>query len=605
MFFFYSLAVLLLVYLAPAIALYPKLILSSRTIVATPFVSIAVVVVVQQLLVLGNIYNQSAVVTISIMLLMITVIRLIHLLRNINPSMLYWPTSHRFLLLFSLLLGSYWASELSTTGFAVDDELYSWNMWAIQHYLGHEIDFYYTQSPYPQLFPILISYCYKLLGSFELQMPVRALFALFPVALWGTIAIAPKEATFSNAVCSVIVMLALAAAIGSYFSVGLADPLMASSLVVAIFLFIQFSKTPDHRDLLMLSLICAAVAIHTKQAALIWALISFPIITLVATLKRQLPLVALLGAAVLMALGLAWVMGPGSGFHDNPGVTNRSQQDRSFIEQLSFAVQNNFFDQPLAPLFLIAGTVAVLRARRHRDVLLLFLLPALFAWLFYGAYSLRLGIHVVALAALLFAVTGYRLPTSLDMTLARNEGFVRRHALLISIIGLFLIGRASLHRIHKNVGEIGDNFSPYVSGLNTITKYFGKDAGFVFYELYNRPDLLLWVPSNYIYGIFYGHTPMIRPDYIARPDYSMKALLDEIEHHLPNYLFDAGTRVSFGPGSARLRELAENICPDLFEKNISPPNKYGYYTVYRLHDNSVLIGYCREKLKQQHSPHDE
>lgn len=595
MFILYALALLLLVYMAPAFALFPRLILSSRTIVATPFISIAIIGVAQTVFAFGDIYTQSVVIAFSVTMLLIAVVRLIGLLRS-HP-MFYWPSTHRFLLLFSVLLGCYWAAELGSGGFDGNDEIYSWNLWAIQHYLGHEVDLFYVRSPYPQLFSILISYGYKLLGSIELQLPVRLLFAIFPVAMWGAIAVAPKEATFANALQSFILMLLLAGAIGRYFAMGLADPLMASSLVVAIFLFIQYRDALDRPELLILSLVCAAVALFTKQAALIWALFSFPVIAIFAMAKQRLPLKALLGSFVLMALGIMWVAGPGSGFQDNQGVINASQNGRGLMEQFIFSVQSNLIEKPLVLLLIVASMIAVFRTRSHRDILLVFLLPALFAWLLFGAYDLRLGIHIVGLSALLLAATAYPSPISLGSGIVGwSERLIRRYSIVLIILVSVFVGGVTISRIYKNVGKIGDNYSPYISGINTISKFFGKDAVFVFTELYDKKDLLLWVPSNYIYGVFYGHTPMMRPDYRGTKKYGPKELLIEIDNNRPDYLFDSGPKVAYGPGSKQLRKLAETYCSKLFEKSVEPPNKYGY-TVYRLQNNDALIENCFAKLE--------
>lgn len=171
MYLIYCLVLLLLVYLAPACALNPALLLSSRTAVAIPFVSIATVVVIQKALELTDRYSHELVLLVSLALLVIAVIRVFLLLRSLRPASgmdageqrFDWPATHRVLLVLSCLFGLYWAAQLGTSGFDTDDEIYSWNLWAVQHYLGHDIDFYYTQSPYPQLFPILISWCYKFL----------------------------------------------------------------------------------------------------------------------------------------------------------------------------------------------------------------------------------------------------------------------------------------------------------------------------------------------------------------------------------------------------------------------------------------------------------
>lgn len=594
MFIAYCLELLLLVYLAPALALYPKLILSSRTVVAIPFISIGIIAVAQGVLAATGSYSHLIVTVFSVALFLIAIARLALMLKRRNALVFYWPETHRLLLLFSLLLGIYWASQLGSTSFDTDDEIYSWNMWAIQHYQNEAIDYYYTGAPYPQLFAILISFCYKLLGTVELQLPVKATFALFPIALWGAIAVAPKEASIANAIRSFITMGLLFAALGNLFGVGLADPLMAASLVVAIFLFMQYAANPERRELLVFSVVCAAVAFYAKQPGLIWALFSLPVIALIAVWKRQLPPLTLVGAGILLALGLIWVFGAGSGFHNNQGVVAASQEGRSTFEQLFFAIKKHCTEQPLVPLFLAAGMFSVLRARRHRDILVLFFLPALFAWLLYGAYNLRLGIHVVALSALLLAVNNYPLPAFLGgRDMPRVERFVSRYALIFAIVIPLLIGVATVYQIDKNLKIYGDQFSLYIAGRNTIAKFFHRDAEFVFKEIYDRPDLLLWVPSNYIYGIFYAHTPMMRPDFQKKPQYDVAMLLEEIKVRHPNYLFDAGPWLAFGPGSAVLRKLAEQQCPYLFERVAT----HGY-VVYRLRNGDALIEQCANNALQ-------
>lgn len=599
MFIVYCLALLLLVYLAPALALYPKLILSSRTAVAIPFISIGIIAVAQGVLAATDSYSHLIVTGFSVVLLLTAAARLVLMFKRRNALLFYWPTTHRLLLLFSLFLGIYWAAQLGSTSFDTDDEIYSWNMWAIQHYQNDAIDYYYTGVPYPQLFAILISFCYKLLGSIELQLPVKAMFAVFPVALWGAIAVAPKEASTANAIRSFVIMVLLFAAVGNLFGVGLADPLMAASLVVAIFLFMQYTENPEHRELLVFSVVCAAVAFYAKQAGLIWALFSLPAIALIAVWKRRLPPVTLVGAGVLLALGLIWVFGIGSGFQNNHGVINTSQQGRSTLEQLFFAINKHCTEQPLVPLFLTAGVFSVLRVRRHRDILILFLLPALFAWLLYGAYNLRLGIHVVALSALLLAASNYPFPALLGGgDLPRGERFISRYALIFAIMVPLLIAAGTIYQINKNLKIYGNQFSPYIAGKNTIARFFGKDAEFVFKELYDRPDLLLWVPTSYIYGVFYAHTPMMRPDLDKMPQYDVAMLLEDIKSRRPNYLFDGGQWVDYTPASGLLRELAEQQCTYLFERVVRR-NKYGY-VIYRLHNDDALIEQCANTL--HHKP---
>jgi len=200
-----------------------------------------------------------------------------------------------------------------------------------------------------------------------------------------------------------------------------------------------------------------------------------------------------------LILGVFWVFGPGSDFQNNPGVITRSKEGRGYLEQLIFAGGRHFKAQLIIPIILAACTYSVIKARKHLDIVFILLFPALFAWLVFGSYTLRLGIHVVALSALLLAASNYSLPNFLgSRTLAAGEFLLRKYSKSVLIGALLITSVASVIRSNINIDKVGDNFSPYNSGLNNISKYFGKDAEFVYDRLYDKQDLLLWVPSLYI-----------------------------------------------------------------------------------------------------------
>ena len=66
--------------------------------------------------------------------------------------------------------------RLGTSSFEDHDEIYSWNMWGVQHALGEQHDLFYTVAPYPQTFSYLIAWSYQLLGSIDLQTPGQVRF---------------------------------------------------------------------------------------------------------------------------------------------------------------------------------------------------------------------------------------------------------------------------------------------------------------------------------------------------------------------------------------------------------------------------------------------
>ncbi|MGI0026131.1 MAG: hypothetical protein ACREA4_13430 [Nitrososphaera sp.] len=242
-----------------------------------------------------------------------------------------WPKTHKVIFVITALVAFCFSIKLGSSSFGAHDEIYSWNMWAVQFYRGDSIDYYYTGSPYPQLFSMLIAYCYKLLGSVELQLPVRALIGIFHFCLLSAIAVAARDATFDNIGRYIVLTLVFLFGTGIHKTLddGLADPMMASALVVAVSLFIRYVDSGGRdRAALWLAAICSIVAAYSKQPALIWTLFSFPLLSILLVLRKRFPPLTLVAAAVVSLASLAWVLGAGSGFLYNEGVINRSLERR-------------------------------------------------------------------------------------------------------------------------------------------------------------------------------------------------------------------------------------------------------------------------------------
>jgi hypothetical protein len=593
MYIAYLFALLVFVYVSPALAFWPSLYMSSRTAIAIPFLSILLIGAIQLLLSTFNTFSHNVVLAISIVLFVAAAVRSYAIF---SKSKLSWPPTHTFIYLVNLLLILYFAAKLGTTAFETDDEIYSWNMWAVQHYLGEPVDYYYTVSPYPQLFPILIAYCYKLLGSIELQLPVRASFAIFPFCLLTAIGTVPKNETYRTVAKYLLIMILLMFVIRlrKYFSDGLADPMMASALVTSVYFFIQYLNENTRTSLLWLSVCCGIAAAYAKQPALIWTVAALPVIVTARVARGSLPKVALVPSFCLFLSSLLWILGPGDGFQRNRGVIAASQQGRDLAQQLAYAANEYLLGSPYFFILLSCSLLATIAYRRYLDVFVLLVLPSLFAWFLFGAYNTRLGIHVIALCALLLAATNYELRIALGDAFWRVSGeFMKRNR--TAILGaLFVVSVVSSAMVaYRQTRSIDNTQDLYVAGKITIAKYFGNDASFVYESIYNNPNLVLWIPSNYIYGIFYGHNQLVRPGYREVRHYNIDSLISEIENHRPDYLFYAGPVLAYGIGSDLLYELAETRCPRLFTRVAGPSRKYGYI-VYKLNWDSSLFRECAD-----------
>ena len=145
-----------------------------------PVVSVLIVTTLARMLKPLGLFTETIVVSATLMFAAIAAWRL-YGLRSRTAA--HWPAAHRLAYLFSVCIVLPAAARLGTSSFEVDDEIFSWNLWGVQHARGEPHDLL-TGAPYPQTFPYLIAWSYQLLGSIDLQAPVRCSFAILKVPLW-------------------------------------------------------------------------------------------------------------------------------------------------------------------------------------------------------------------------------------------------------------------------------------------------------------------------------------------------------------------------------------------------------------------------------------
>lgn len=588
-------AVVFCLYFAPSQALFPRLILSSRTAPGVPFVSLLIISTTYFLLKEIGWASQIVVLAVSCIIGIVAIARTFWVLKSKDTTW-QWPRTHVLLGIFLLALSAIWAVRLGTTGFDRDDEIYSWNMWAIQHWLGHEVDLYYTRAPYPQLLPMVLAYTYELFGHFKFQMPTKLTLAILPLSAWFAIMVSPRSKARSTALLSALLGLILILEIGREFSTGLADPMVASAITLTVYFFILYRRSPSQPSLLFISLACGAVAVLSKQPGMIWALFAFPLITSFMVLSKKAPPKLLMAPAVLALLAVSWLIGPGSGFADNEGVIARSQQGMEWHQVIWASFETWGIGEPVILLILIGALFATYKTRENLDIVGFFLLPALVLWWLYGSYHLRLGAHTVTVAALLIAAADYpfgKITTAYSNRLATK---MRRSAIpvIFSLLALSLI--ASLFDSLNRIGDYGPDFDWQEPSANGLYRQMGPNAREAFAQITENPTNKLWAPSNYVYGIFYGSVQVTRPGYKVGERYSAADLVREISNDRPDFLIDTGeTPIAFGPGTDVLNQLATIDCPFLFEPLFDISDRKTYQ-VYKFRGSEVALLECQENI---------
>ena len=579
--------VLVAVYIAPALAVRPQLAFDARTAAAIPFISVFLVFIASSALIRFDLYAPPIVQALSALAIVTAVVRVWRIKRAAKTGT-GWTDFDRAAAAVALALGLYVGLRLIEGGFDENDEIYSWNMWAIQHYLGETIDYFYTQSPYPQLFPKLISYGYMLFGSFEAQTPVKTALVVFPVAIFFMIGLAAREdrsdrALFLQAALGLVLLLG--AEFSRIFDNGMPDTMMTAAILSSMLFLFLHQEDKGRGEFLILSACSAIVAALSKQPGLIWALFSLPALLVYGAVRRRNPWRDLFVGLVPALCAVLWMMTEGRNFQENDGVLSRSLEDRDYLSQLAFSASEWFLETPVILALAAFALFAVLRNKRGGDALLLFTVPSLAAWFIYASYDIRAGAPAVASLALLAAYARFGLKPAKAPQGAAVRRIRPRYLLIGALFAISAGGGA--YELNKYANRY-DHYRIGHTSLSNLFDIFGADARLVYDQILRR-DVSLWTPTNYVYGLFYGHTELIRPPREDEP-YDAATLLRHIRAERPDYLTNSGG-VPIGTGGAALDALAGTLCPDLFERIAGPDEQYGI-AVYRLNKTLLDSGYC-------------
>src|SRR5690606_19126417 len=141
------------------------------------------------------------------------------------------------------------------------------------------IDFSHTSATYPQLFPKVLSFCYKLLGDIELQLPVKGLLIVFPFTILNAWAISHKKFNLRQMISYglLLIFVVFLVNLKQFFNDGYADPVMTAALVLSCAYFFKSLKPSiEQNTYLILTVACALIATASKQPALLWSLFALP-----------------------------------------------------------------------------------------------------------------------------------------------------------------------------------------------------------------------------------------------------------------------------------------------------------------------------------------
>ena len=411
----------------------------------------------------------------------------------------------------SLLLFGAVIVLLASTGFGTDDEVYSWNMWAIQHVQRLPADLSFTNAPYPQLYPHWLAASYLSIGMIDTQWPARALSALATLV----IAAAPLALIRNALPRRAFLWIVFAQLVVSYslwkdLRLGYADPLMCACIALSFVCLVLYHRAPERAWLLPTAALLGVMAALTKQPGIVWGGVAVPLVLLTSrTVHSNLGAWAWPLALACCVASLWWAMWIAPEMTSNRGVIDRSLGDRGTAGTFFWALRRYFLLKPLLLILLLAALRLGWSDPLLRRVLCFGALPMLVLWLLFGSYQIRLGMHVLLLLQLIVVASVTASASSPDPDTGRaHEGGVSRRVLAASVaITLGFVAALAALTIARAERE-GYDFSD--AGPWVFRRNYGAGIDEVYRQIV-RDQSPVWADNALAYGPLYGRTPMLKP----------------------------------------------------------------------------------------------
>lgn len=603
----YSLIIIFGVYVLPGLALVPRAIFDSRLAYAVPVMSALVVIGLARVAKLLGIFSQPLAIIATLALAAIACYRLWHL-RQTTP---HWPTMHRLTYLTSAFLMLPAAVVTSLAIFAAHDVIAFWKPWTIQHMEGLPYDRSLSNnSPYPQNYSYLLAWCFHLLGSANLQLPVKSGFVMLGISLITAIGmVGQRGGKNANSLLAFFAFIVLAVVLlygGSGVRVhtfelylhdwwpeslsgGFAEILLLPPIIVSIAFYLQYQRSPESPYYIWLATGAALVAGLARQEGYAWLMGSFPLLVALEARKRKAWNI-LYPVAIAWCMGLLWLMTEGSNPFEGRGVTVYhafgSGERSGLFEQLQYVFDFYIFNEPIRAIVFAACTIAVLLGRRGLGIFLIYLIPSFFIWAFVGAHTPRHGLHIGAIAILLIAANGFGWISLGKYTGATISDRVRYLAwAIVCIIAIY----SATHAISVARNTLNTYYVPGFSLLdarkNLIARLFGEHAEFVYREIALK-RVIIWAPGNYTRGVFYDSNPLFYLKDYYPSDGHIEDIKVQIEQTEPEYLIEMGSGIN-----ARYLQPFIEHCSAWFEP-VAIPEKTYHFKVYRINREAVRSAAC-------------
>lgn len=496
------------------------------------------------------------------------------------------------LLSFALLLVfgvCFFALKSTSTGFIRHDEIYSWGMWGVQHFLGQPYDTYYTQAPYPQLFAYELGSVFLAQGNHVSHFAAKLVCGI--PALVIVIAFSDLVARSSSQLINWLTLLLTFGALASFGNLlfwAYADPLATALILLSFTLLLQYSEKPAKLRPLMLSLFCGLLASLTKQPGLVWCLATLPMLIIYGVWRWKWRPAALAACIVVMLLAAIWPLFVAPEFTGNQGVLDIVKKNGGWMASVMVSLKKYIVYSPNIGMLLIGTMLVSLFSGRGRVFWILCVLPFLVIWFTVGAYEQRHGTHVLFVSTALANYLLIQRCPCIDGISREPRIFNFQERIptdMICVAVSVVLLTSSVYLAYQR------NYSNLQDGNKAIfISQFGDESNDLYRDIIDN-QRRIFVVSNYQYGMFFNRTVIGRPE-LHRSVLTPKEFLEELANFKPEYIIDAG-EWTYGPYSSHLREMIE-VCPDAF--SLRKKNDFSPYSAIYQVDSQALGTECSSRF---------
>ncbi len=497
-------------YLIPGIALFPKFILMPRTAATIPFISMSVVVASQYILSLFNQFNHQSVIILIGILTLISVYRVYKIYReSVVRKFNAWSKTDYIALSLIFFASTPLMILLGFDGFQHSDEIYSWNLWAKQLYFNQTPTFDLTGAPYPLALSSFIAFCYKFLGNIDYQLPIKLTFSLIYISTIFVIYSFVKSKNNAGLFFIVFIIVMLVIGTGYEYKKVFADTLMGSFLVSSLALIISVSsdkfntsKHVSHNSIVLASVILVCLSALTKQGAIPWAMLFFPllgyyIIDKNIQINNSIKWVLL----VPVLTPVLWYFIGGENFHNNHGVVSRSMGGREHIEQLLFGFNEVFINKPMLLIFMGAVFFILLKKiNLEKAILAIGIIFSTVLMILFGSYEpTRLYLHITLVGWLVvFAYEDGVLDNKVFYKISKIGNNFYTYTIVILLFVWWDISK--LNQRIETINPVAD----ILDGREVQANWMIGKTGATQYREIVDSKMGLVAPNAHIFGIYYG-----------------------------------------------------------------------------------------------------